>query len=227
MGVRWRWRRVPGKWQCGKYETLVATPRPRTITFRAASSAVAPSSSTLSAIVLDEAADADADADDARVGVPTRVGVPLPPPPLLGERAPPPAPALAPPTPPPFAAPLAALAMLLNEGQFVAKHGVLHGFDGVVWLVVVLNSLGGLLVAATMKYADNIVKCFAAALAILWCRTRPFIAAGGSTIVGATSLAQLEQNLDAFELPPEALTAEMVEEINEVHMRCRSPSDSL
>ena len=26
---------------------------------------------------------------------------------------------------------------------------------------------GGLLVAATMKYADNIVKCFAAALAIL------------------------------------------------------------
>ena len=66
-----------------------------------------------------------------------------------------------------------------------------------------------------------------AALAILWCRTRPFIAAGGSTIVGATSLAQLEQNLDAFELPPEALTAEMVEQINEVHMRCRSPSDSL
>ena len=65
------------------------------------------------------------------------------------------------------------------------------------------------------------------ALAILWCRTRPFIAAGGSTIVGATSLAQLEQNLDAFELPPEALTAEMVEQINEVHMRCRSPSDSL
>ena len=40
-------------------------------------------------------------------------------------------------------------------------------------------------------------------------------------------LAQLEQNLDAFELPPEALTAEMVEQINEVHTRCRSPSDSL
>ena len=32
---------------------------------------------------------------------------------------------------------------------------------------MVLNGLGGLLVAATMKYADNIVKCFAAALAIL------------------------------------------------------------
>ena len=44
---------------------------------------------------------------------------------------------------------------------------MLQGFDGVVWMVVLLNSCGGLLVAAVMKYADNIVKCFAAALAIL------------------------------------------------------------
>ena len=66
-----------------------------------------------------------------------------------------------------FATPLAALAMLLNDGEFVSERGVLHGFDSVVWGVVVLNGLGGLLVAATMKYADNIVKCFAAALAIL------------------------------------------------------------
>ena len=36
-----------------------------------------------------------------------------------------------------------------------------------VWLIVVLNGCGGLLVAATMQYADNIVKCFAAAVAIL------------------------------------------------------------
>ena len=36
-----------------------------------------------------------------------------------------------------------------------------------MWLIVLLNGCGGLLVAATMKYADNIVKCFAAALAIL------------------------------------------------------------
>ena len=44
---------------------------------------------------------------------------------------------------------------------------MLQGFDSVVWTVVLLNSCGGLLVAAVMKYADNIVKCFAAALAIL------------------------------------------------------------
>ena len=66
-----------------------------------------------------------------------------------------------------FALPLAGFAMLFNDGDFVRHYGVLHGFDILVWLSVVLNGVGGLLVAATMKYADNIVKCFAAALAIL------------------------------------------------------------
>jgi len=57
--------------------------------------------------------------------------------------------------------------MLLKDGEFVFKYGVLQGFDGVVWAIVVLNGLGGLLVAATMKYADNIAKCFAAGLSIV------------------------------------------------------------
>ena len=65
-----------------------------------------------------------------------------------------------------------------------------------------------------------------AELAILWCRTRRSIA-HGSVIVGATTLAQLQQNLDAFTLPLESLTDEMIEEIDAVHMRCRDPSNSL
>ncbi|EOD23037.1 hypothetical protein EMIHUDRAFT_425873 [Emiliania huxleyi CCMP1516] len=69
-------------------------------------------------------------------------------------------------------------------------------------------------------------------LAILWCRTRPFIATHGAVIIcaviiGGTSLSQLEENLAAFALPAEALTEEMVGAINEVHMRCRDPSNSL
>lgn len=64
-------------------------------------------------------------------------------------------------------------------------------------------------------------------LAILYCRTRPFIAAHGSTIVGGTSLAQLEENLNAFSLPLDALTESMAKEIDEVHMQCRDPSNSL
>jgi len=67
-----------------------------------------------------------------------------------------------------FALPLSAGAMLLNDWGQVREYGVLQGFDNVVvWLVVLLISVGGLLVAATMKYADNIVKCFATAIAIV------------------------------------------------------------
>ena len=57
--------------------------------------------------------------------------------------------------------------MTCQDYEQLRDYGMLQGFDGVVWTVVLLNSCGGLLVAAVMKYADNIVKCFAAALAIL------------------------------------------------------------
>ena len=66
-----------------------------------------------------------------------------------------------------FAMPLAGLGMVVQDFAFLRDYGPLQGFDGVVWGIVLLNGCGGLLVAATMKYADNIVKCFAAALAIV------------------------------------------------------------
>jgi aryl-alcohol dehydrogenase-like predicted oxidoreductase len=53
------------------------------------------------------------------------------------------------------------------------------------------------------------------------------VAAHGSVIIGATSLAQLQHNVDAFLLPPERLTEEIEREIDAVHMRCRDPSNSL
>jgi len=66
-----------------------------------------------------------------------------------------------------FALPLAAACMAYQDHEQIRDYGLLQGFDSVVWTVVLLNSCGGLLVAAVMKYADNIVKCFAAALAIV------------------------------------------------------------
>jgi len=65
-----------------------------------------------------------------------------------------------------------------------------------------------------------------AQLSILWCRTRRFIE-HGSVIIGATTIEQLKENLDAFSLPTSKLTDEMVEEINGIHMRCRDPSNVL
>jgi aryl-alcohol dehydrogenase-like predicted oxidoreductase len=50
-----------------------------------------------------------------------------------------------------------------------------------------------------------------AQLALAWCGTRWFV---GSTIIGATSLAQLKENIDAFEL---TLSDDVVAAINDIH----------
>jgi len=42
-----------------------------------------------------------------------------------------------------------------------------HGFDNAVWVMVVNNAFGGLCVAFVIKYADNILKGFACALATI------------------------------------------------------------
>ena len=83
--------------------------------------------------------------------------------------------------------------------------------------------------AATADYAAIAERAglSPAQLAILWCRTRPFIAAHGSVIIGGTSLEQLKENLDAFALPAEAMTENLAAEIDEVHMRAQNPSNSL
>ena len=43
----------------------------------------------------------------------------------------------------------------------------LRGFEASTWGIVVVNGIGGLLVAAVIKYADNIWKGFATAGAIV------------------------------------------------------------
>jgi len=57
--------------------------------------------------------------------------------------------------------------MEIKEGDRLRMQGFFHGYDSMVWLVIVLQSLGGLLVAVVVKYADNILKGFAASSAIV------------------------------------------------------------
>ena len=58
-----------------------------------------------------------------------------------------------------FATPLAAAAMLLNDGEFVAMYGLLQGFDSLVWLIVLLNGLGRLLFAASTSQTRTCHHC--------------------------------------------------------------------
>ena len=51
----------------------------------------------------------------------------------------------------------------VKDGQAIVDMGFFQGYSYLVWLVISLQALGGLNVAFILKYADNILKGFAAA----------------------------------------------------------------
>nr|CAH8852650.1 unnamed protein product [Trichobilharzia regenti] len=59
------------------------------------------------------------------------------------------------------------ITVYLKDGQAIHKNGFFFGYDSIVWLAILIQSLGGLLIAATIRYADNIRKGFATSLAIV------------------------------------------------------------
>ena len=60
----------------------------------------------------------------------------------------------------------------------IATQGLLAGFTPAVCLVTALTAFGGLLVAAVVKYADNVLKTYASAVAILATCTATALATG-------------------------------------------------
>jgi solute carrier family 35 (UDP-sugar transporter), member A1/2/3 len=49
----------------------------------------------------------------------------------------------------------------------VQQNGFFYGYNGTVWSVILLQAVGGLVVAVVVKYADNILKAFASAVSII------------------------------------------------------------
>lgn len=76
--------------------------------------------------------------------------------------------------------------------------------------------------AATQEYAElaRAHGLTPAQLALAWCRSRWFVA---STIIGATSMAQLKENIDAFEIE---LSQEVVDGVNALYRKYRDPPTS-
>mmetsp|Transcript_1166 Transcript_1166/g.2280 ORF Transcript_1166/g.2280 Transcript_1166/m.2280 type:complete len:168 (+) Transcript_1166:2-505(+) len=67
-----------------------------------------------------------------------------------------------------YSAAIAVATVLCEEDPLRTTEGWLHGFSFITWCVVGMNVLGGLLVAVTIKYADNIIRGFAQAVAIIF-----------------------------------------------------------
>ena len=54
-----------------------------------------------------------------------------------------------------------------KEIEQVQTYGFFAGYSGVVWTLVAISGGGGLLVAAVVKYADNILKAFATSCSVV------------------------------------------------------------
>jgi UDP-galactose transporter len=57
--------------------------------------------------------------------------------------------------------------VIINDGAEIAKHGFFDGYNAIVWVAVVFQAVGGILVSLCLNYADNIAKNFATSLSIV------------------------------------------------------------
>ncbi|KAL3892749.1 MAG: hypothetical protein SGPRY_014824, partial [Prymnesium sp.] len=65
-----------------------------------------------------------------------------------------------------FTIPVATVGVALQKDK-IAEEGLWSGFDACAWILISLNSAGGLLIAAVIKYGDNILKNFTTSCSVI------------------------------------------------------------
>ncbi|CCD61332.1 Nucleotide Sugar TransPorter family [Caenorhabditis elegans] len=60
----------------------------------------------------------------------------------------------------------AGITMITTDGEAVFGGRMFEGWSNMVWLVTILNSVGGLCISLVMKYADNVMKTYCQSIAI-------------------------------------------------------------
>ncbi|KIH65245.1 Nucleotide-sugar transporter [Ancylostoma duodenale] len=60
----------------------------------------------------------------------------------------------------------AAFTMCSNDGAKIMENGIFQGWTKLVWTATIAAALGGIVVSAVMKYADNVRKTYCQTLAI-------------------------------------------------------------
>jgi UDP-sugar transporter A1/2/3 len=62
---------------------------------------------------------------------------------------------------------LAFLGVYTKDHKAVHERGFFGGYTTIVWMVVIVQAAGGLIVAVVVRYADNVLKTFAASFSIV------------------------------------------------------------
>ena len=57
--------------------------------------------------------------------------------------------------------------MFAYDYQEITEKGFFFGYNSLVWLVIIQQAIGGLIVAVVVRYADNILKGFATSISII------------------------------------------------------------
>lgn len=57
--------------------------------------------------------------------------------------------------------------VIFKDGEQISKNGFFDGYNAVVWTAIVIQALGGVLVALCINYSDNIAKNFATSISII------------------------------------------------------------
>ncbi|KAG4029117.1 hypothetical protein MFRU_017g00540 [Monilinia fructicola] len=57
--------------------------------------------------------------------------------------------------------------VIFKDGEEIANHGFFDGYNAVVWTAIVMQALGGVLVALCINFSDNIAKNFATSISII------------------------------------------------------------
>lgn len=66
-----------------------------------------------------------------------------------------------------FCSLISTVCMLYQDYSKIEKDGLLQGYSTLVWTIVFLQAFGGLIVAAVVKHADNVLKGFASSISII------------------------------------------------------------
>ncbi len=62
---------------------------------------------------------------------------------------------------------LSLLTVCIEDGKTIQEKGFFVGYSPTVWTVVIVQAVGGLIVAVVVKYADNVLKTFASSFGII------------------------------------------------------------
>ena len=88
-----------------------------------------------------------------------------------------------------FSLPVAVMGTFWHDGERLRANGDLFkGFDGIVLLVITLQAMGGLVVAAVLRYAGNVLKCFAVSISICICTGASVLFASDEHSVSSSAL---------------------------------------